>query len=437
MHAQNVARQDGAELVAVASATASASDRGGGRARAERAERLSHEQLAASDDVEAVVLCCRARDHVRYAVPLLEAGKHLLLEKPGATTLADHDRLRAAGDAASGSVLQIAYMRRFDRCSWRPIGSWLRARSASRWWSADQSRSRVPGRGGSRRHGRLSARHGRARLRHGVLDARSAAGARLSDPSGARAPSTARDRRPRQCDRHRQLRRRGDCDLAYLSHVRVRARHTSRDHGRGGLDLCRQRRRGPGRDDPRCAQRDRFPSDYQARFRDAFRAEIAHFVEACAAVQTGAASTALRLETVHAPRRPRWTTIGWRWRSASPPGPAPWKSAGWRWDDWPWPSDEVAVPARRDDAMTASVRAAVMKEPGVIAVEQFPLPDPEPGAVVLEMSMSGICGTDKHTFRGETLAVRRHAARAPDRVPAHLWPRECGAHRGHRRRGAG
>jgi threonine dehydrogenase-like Zn-dependent dehydrogenase len=53
--------------------------------------------------------------------------------------------------------------------------------------------------------------------------------------------------------------------------------------------------------------------------------------------------------------------------------------------------------------MTASVRAAVMKEPGVIAVERFPLPDPEPGAVVLEMSMSGICGTDKHTYRGETL----------------------------------
>lgn len=44
-----------------------------------------------------------------------------------------------------------------------------------------------------------------------------------------------------------------------------------------------------------------------------------------------------------------------------------------------------------------------MTEPGVIAVERFPLPDPEPGAVVLEMSMSGICGTDKHTFRGETL----------------------------------
>jgi threonine dehydrogenase-like Zn-dependent dehydrogenase len=53
--------------------------------------------------------------------------------------------------------------------------------------------------------------------------------------------------------------------------------------------------------------------------------------------------------------------------------------------------------------MKDSVKAAVMKRPGVIALEQFPFPEPERGAVVLEMSMSGICGTDKHTFRGETL----------------------------------
>ena len=53
-------------------------------------------------------------------------------------------------------------------------------------------------------------------------------------------------------------------------------------------------------------------------------------------------------------------------------------------------------------AMSGSVRAAVMKAPGVLTVEEFPLPEVEPGAVLLEMSMSGICGTDKHTFRGET-----------------------------------
>ena len=53
--------------------------------------------------------------------------------------------------------------------------------------------------------------------------------------------------------------------------------------------------------------------------------------------------------------------------------------------------------------MRGSVKAAVMKRPGVIALERFPLPEPERGAVVLDMSMSGICGTDKHTFRGDTL----------------------------------
>lgn len=53
--------------------------------------------------------------------------------------------------------------------------------------------------------------------------------------------------------------------------------------------------------------------------------------------------------------------------------------------------------------VTDDVRAAVMSGPGELRVQRFPLPDPEPGAVVLKMSMSGICGTDKHTFRGETM----------------------------------
>jgi L-iditol 2-dehydrogenase len=53
--------------------------------------------------------------------------------------------------------------------------------------------------------------------------------------------------------------------------------------------------------------------------------------------------------------------------------------------------------------MSEEVRAAVMTQPGVLEVQRFPLPEPEPGAVVLEVAMSGICGTDKHTFRGETV----------------------------------
>jgi L-iditol 2-dehydrogenase len=35
-------------------------------------------------------------------------------------------------------------------------------------------------------------------------------------------------------------------------------------------------------------------------------------------------------------------------------------------------------------------------------IQTFPLPEPEPGAVLIQMEMSGICGTDKHTFSGFT-----------------------------------
>ena len=52
--------------------------------------------------------------------------------------------------------------------------------------------------------------------------------------------------------------------------------------------------------------------------------------------------------------------------------------------------------------MSSNVRAAVMLGPGRLEVQQFAMPEPEPGAVVLKMQFSGVCGTDKHTFRGET-----------------------------------
>jgi L-iditol 2-dehydrogenase len=51
----------------------------------------------------------------------------------------------------------------------------------------------------------------------------------------------------------------------------------------------------------------------------------------------------------------------------------------------------------------SDVRAAVMTAPGKVGVERLPLPDPGPGAVLVKMHLSGICGTDKHTFRGETM----------------------------------
>jgi len=51
----------------------------------------------------------------------------------------------------------------------------------------------------------------------------------------------------------------------------------------------------------------------------------------------------------------------------------------------------------------SSAQAATLVAPGQLEVREYPLPDAlEPGAVLLRMIASGICGTDKHTFRGET-----------------------------------
>jgi len=44
-----------------------------------------------------------------------------------------------------------------------------------------------------------------------------------------------------------------------------------------------------------------------------------------------------------------------------------------------------------------------MTGPGRIGIEEFPRPDPAEGATLIRISCSGVCGTDKHTFRGETV----------------------------------
>jgi threonine dehydrogenase-like Zn-dependent dehydrogenase len=68
-----------------------------------------------------------------------------------------------------------------------------------------------------------------------------------------------------------------------------------------------------------------------------------------------------------------------------------------------------------------TVRAAVIEAPGRFAVARFPTPEPEPGAVLLRMHYSGICGTDKHTWRGESL---QYAGTEHERDAA--YPLICG-----------
>ncbi|MCB1499869.1 MAG: zinc-binding dehydrogenase [Bauldia sp.] len=49
-----------------------------------------------------------------------------------------------------------------------------------------------------------------------------------------------------------------------------------------------------------------------------------------------------------------------------------------------------------------TVKAAVMTAPGKIGTQTFPYPEVGDGAMVIALEACGICGTDKHTWRGET-----------------------------------
>ena len=71
------------------------------------------DELLARSDVEAVSICTPDADHVEPTLAALAAGKHVLLEKPIATTMADADRIVAAADTAAGQLM-VAQIVRFD-----------------------------------------------------------------------------------------------------------------------------------------------------------------------------------------------------------------------------------------------------------------------------------------------------------------------------------
>nr|WP_294695009.1 Gfo/Idh/MocA family oxidoreductase [uncultured Friedmanniella sp.] len=69
--------------------------------------------LLADDRVEAVSLCTANASHAELAVAVLEAGRHVLVEKPLATSLADAVAVERAA-TATGRVAQVGFVRRFS-----------------------------------------------------------------------------------------------------------------------------------------------------------------------------------------------------------------------------------------------------------------------------------------------------------------------------------
>ena len=65
------------------------------------------------------------------------------------------------------------------------------------------------------------------------------------------------------------------------------------------------------------------------------------------------------------------------------------------------------------------IRAAVLVAPGRYEVQTFDRPKLEDGALLMRVELSGICGTDKHTYQGET---KQYAGLSSSMIPTFSWP---------------
>jgi UDP-N-acetylglucosamine 3-dehydrogenase len=72
-----------------------------------------YHDLLADPTIEAVSVVTHVDDHVAPAVDALRAGKHVLLEKPMARTVAECDRIIAAADKAD-RILMVGHICRFN-----------------------------------------------------------------------------------------------------------------------------------------------------------------------------------------------------------------------------------------------------------------------------------------------------------------------------------
>jgi predicted dehydrogenase len=110
-HARNAAASGAVELVGVASLHSDAARQ---LALELDCRACSPGELLAANDIEAIVVASRTSDHARHAVEVLEHGKHLLLEKPGAINTTGHDLISAAAARQPDLTVRVAYHRRHD-----------------------------------------------------------------------------------------------------------------------------------------------------------------------------------------------------------------------------------------------------------------------------------------------------------------------------------
>ena len=289
--------------------------RGSSRWRRRGRDERRYDDLIARDDVDAVVVAARSVDHADVAEAVLAAGKHLFLEKPGATSLAGHERLRPPG----GLVVQVGYQRRFD-------AAFLQAKRAVDEGAIGQPLAVLAtSRDMEWPEGELPEDTGGFLLDMAVHDYDVACWLLGGTPVEVAALRQARV--------YPELEALGDLDNALVT-IRF---------DDGGLAVTHVSRTCAYGHDIRCevvgsegsvfvgkaggvltaAERGRFPQDFRERFADAYRDELAAFVETCRGGERRGAGPAEDRRAVEIGIAARASAVAGEPRAVGP--------------DWPWP----------------------------------------------------------------------------------------------------
>jgi predicted dehydrogenase len=111
-HAEVYARLPQAELVGLADPRIDACRQVAGRLGVEDAYE-DYQELLARADLEAVSICTPDEAHKEPVLAAIDAGKHIMLEKPLATELKEAEEIVSALDQSSVKAM-VAYLLRFD-----------------------------------------------------------------------------------------------------------------------------------------------------------------------------------------------------------------------------------------------------------------------------------------------------------------------------------
>ena len=151
-HLESIKAISGATLVAVADCDEQAVTRASDRYSC--TGYCNYHDMLANPEVEIVNICTPSGEHAKIAIDALKAGKHVLVEKPMAMSLAEADAMIAAANEA-GVKLGVVHQNRFNNAIIKlrkaveedKFGKLTHSSAVVRWNRNDEYYSQAPWRG--------------------------------------------------------------------------------------------------------------------------------------------------------------------------------------------------------------------------------------------------------------------------------------------------